>query len=386
MIDSITLHNFRSLAPKTRIELGRITALVGRNGSGKSNTVDGFQFLHDCVTLGLEGAITKRHGIGAVRRWTSGSPVNVEIAVELSLSRPVPGKARYRFTIGGSREDEYIVRTESADVACDGVLHAFRVEDGKWDGPSGLRPEVSPTSLVLPLVAGDSRFEPLVAALREMHVYSIVPSVLAEPQRFDPQRPMRRRGENWLSVLRDQPEESWRPYLVAGLRRLTGDIEDIEVKGVAGFLTARFKHVQRDRAKKRKWFDASQESDGTLRFAGIVSALLQEPLPGLVALEEPELTIHPGALPLLYEHIQEASDRAQVVVTTHSPDLLDRMGDASIYVVERREKETRISRLRNADVELVKQRLRTLGDLLRGDGLQGDLFDDVPPDLEEAPA
>ncbi|HEX9736127.1 MAG TPA: AAA family ATPase [Thermoanaerobaculia bacterium] len=68
MIRRLTISNYRSLGQDVDLRLGPLTALVGQNGSGKTNVVDALRFLGDCMRLGLEGAITKRHGIGAVRR------------------------------------------------------------------------------------------------------------------------------------------------------------------------------------------------------------------------------------------------------------------------------------------------------------------------------
>jgi len=68
-------------------------------------------------------------------------------------------------------------------------------------------------------------------------------------------------------------------------------------------------------------------SDGTLRALGVLIALFQgiglEADCPLVGLEEPELALHPAAASALLDAVQEAAESRQVVVTTHSPDLLD---------------------------------------------------------------
>ena len=63
-------------------------------------------------------------------------------------------------------------------------------------------------------------------------------------------------------------------------------------------------------------------SSGTLYALGLVAVALQDPAPSLIAIEEPELNIHPGALEAIADILNIAAQRTQVVVTTHSPDLL----------------------------------------------------------------
>ena len=83
MIKKLTVSNYKSLGPNTVIELDKITTFVGQNGSGKSNILDIFKFIADAMRIGLEGAITKRHGIKAVRKWSSGAPLNISFKLNI---------------------------------------------------------------------------------------------------------------------------------------------------------------------------------------------------------------------------------------------------------------------------------------------------------------
>ena len=120
---------------------------------------------------------------------------------------------------------------------------------------------------------------------------------------------------------------------------------------------------------RSRWFESAQESDGTLRVSGILTALLQEPPLTLLGIEEPELTVHPGALPVLYDILKETSTRCQIVLTTHSPDLLSLMKADEVRVVERRNGITTVGPMEESQREAVEQRLFTPGDLLRMEGL-----------------
>lgn len=370
MIKTLTVSNFRSLGEGVTIDLGDFTVLVGANGSGKSSVVDALRFVADALTIGLSGAITHWQGIGAIRRWSAGAPFNLSLGLSLQLPS---GPAGYSFELAGDRADEYRVKSEEAELVSPSGDHiGFRIEGGQWiGGPAGLRPPLDAKGLALPLVGGDARFQPLVQALQRMAVYTIFPDTLRAPQKYDPRKPMHRYGSNWASILRDQPEETWKPELITALGRLTGDIEDIRIAPAAGYLVTEFRHASH--SHRQKWFAAAQESDGTLRFAGIVTALLQEPPLPLVGVEEPELTVHPGALPLLHDYLRQAAKRSQVVVTTHSPDLLDLVDAPEVRVVDREGGVTSVRLMEESQRAAVRDGLMTLGEVLRTEGLRPQL-------------
>jgi predicted ATPase len=232
-------------------------------------------------------------------------------------------------------------------------------------------------------VGGDSRFAPLVQQLLGIADYAIFPDLLREPQKFSGVRPMTRQGDNWASVLKDASSRAWRAELVAVLARLTDeDIDELRVQGVAGYLVVQFRHrvTARDRpgrsAGRRtpaKWFDAGQESDGTLRVAGIVTACLQEPPVAMLGVEEPELTVHPGAIPLLVDELLQASERSQVLITTHSPEVLDRLAPTDVRVVTRVDGATAVSAMDLGQAESVRRGLLTLGEVHRNEGIAPEL-------------
>jgi energy-coupling factor transporter ATP-binding protein EcfA2 len=199
MITAIEVSNYRSLGSAVRLRLGRLTALVGPNGAGKSNLADVVRFLAEALTIGLEAAIASRHGIDAVRRWSSGRPFNLSIRADLSEAS---FSGTYAFTLVGDRAEDYRLKEEEAlvydkDTA---ASHRFLLRDGKWvAGPPDLRPKVTAQSLAMTLVAGDERFAPLANALRNVCVYAVFPDTLREPQKPDTARPMKQHGENWTT-------------------------------------------------------------------------------------------------------------------------------------------------------------------------------------------
>ena len=379
MITDITLANYRSVGSQLRISPARLSVLVGPNGSGKSNVLDALSFVRDSVTQGLPAAITHRGGIDSVRRRSQGRPFDVRIKLDIIL--PNNGSATYEFVITGDRKEEYRVKSENAFVSVDGKPFNFMRKSNKWQGLEGIEPRFDDQSLALTALGGIEGFKPLVDFLSSIMVYSIFPDALRVPQRFDSARPMDKRGDNWVSVLRDLVRDADdKAELVNGLRKLTGDIEDVRVTSAAGHLIAEFK--QRSKTKKiKQWFDAAQQSDGTLRVAGLLTALLQPPFLPFIGIEEPELTVHPGVLPMLYDYLRQSSEVSQIFLTTHSPiilDVLDLERDA-VFVVQRRNGITNIKKADDSQLEPVRNNLLRLGDYFQSGDLQLSLF---PPEEE----
>lgn len=375
MIRKLHVSNYRSLGPNVCIQPGRLSILIGPNGSGKSNVLQVLSFVRDAVMQGLPAAITHRGGIDSVRRRSHGRPFDVHVELELTLDS-VP--TRYAFVITGDRLEEYKVKSEMVEIlAAEGTCQ-FSRNGNNWSGPEGLVPHMDEQSLALTALGGTRQFKPLVDFLSGITVYSIFPDTLRVPQRFDSARPMKWHGENWVSILRELVKEGdAKNDFVAGLNKLTGDIEDVRVTSAASHLIAEFK--QQVKAQKGKqWFDAAQQSDGTLRIAGLLTALLQTPSLPVVGIEEPELTVHPGALPMLYDYLKQTSEVSQIIVTTHSPiilDIVDLQKDI-IFVVNRIDGKTDVKRVTDAQLEPVRKSLLRLGDLFVSGDLQLSLFDD----------
>ena len=184
MITEVQISNYRSIGPHVTLKLGAMTALVGPNGSGKSNLADVFRFVADALSLGLEASIQKRHGIDAVRRWSSGRPFNLSIRMNLKEDIFVGG---YEFTLAGSSAEDYRVKSEQAQIVFkNGVTEKFSLNEGVWvEGPSNLRPKITKKSLAMTLLAGDERFAPLANSLKNVCVYSVFPDALRDPQKPD---------------------------------------------------------------------------------------------------------------------------------------------------------------------------------------------------------
>ena len=96
-------------------------------------------------------------------------------------------------------------------------------------------------------------------------------------------------------------------------------LENVSVLSLGGLMVPTFR-VRTGGSKRSHDLNVSQVSDGTLRVFGLLTALYQPVRPAVIALEEPEQTVHPGFLPVVAESISDVSDPTQVLVTTHSPE------------------------------------------------------------------
>ena len=163
---------------------------------------------------------------------------------------------------------------------------------------------------------------------------------------------------------------SFLPDLREALGSVVPGVTDVQVTQVSGYLVVKLRHQRTGGNGTGAWFDLSQESDGTLRLLGLLVALLQEPSPSVLAIEEPELTIHPGALANLADLLTEATRRAQIIITTHSPDLIDHVPLESLRAVEACDGVTTVGPVADHQKNAVKNGLFSPGDLHRMESLQ----------------
>ncbi len=223
-----------------------------------------------------------------------------------------------------------------------------------------------------------------------MAFYAIDPARLRELQHPDMGKKLRRDGSNAAAVLREilqRPNgEAVKQRIFSLLESITPGLSSVEYKSLGPRETVVFRQ---DVGLAQPWrFQALNMSDGTRRALGILLALYQPTVCGLVAIEEPEATIHPAAAEVLLQALRDASQDRQILITTHSPDLLDSKDvfDRMIRAVVMESGQTRLAPVSAADRHVIQQRLYTAGDLMRigelrpetGDAGQADSLGSVP--------
>ena len=367
-ITRATIHNYRCLAGDgPPVALGPVTVLVGPNGSGKSSFCDALAFLADALRNGLPAAINNednRLGFAALRRQGS---ERISFRVDADLDGL---SGFYELELEGAAGGYRVAREAAQWRAAFGIQST--VEGKKWEPGKQLEGVSIPpgeTALLLPLLRGEGRFSELAETIANIVVYSVPPLALRRSRPKSPASPMGGRGDDWPSALERVLRGESKGVFVVALNRITGDIVDARVRGTGTAQTVEFLHRAKP-GKSDRWASADQESDGTLRSAALLTALVQSPPPSLMAIEEPELAIHPGALTVIRDFIVEAQNHAQIVITTHSPELLDHFDADYVRVVHRAADATRISVMDEDQRQAVRDSLTTLGDVLRHEGLK----------------
>jgi predicted ATPase len=395
VVRSLILKRFRSV-PTGHVEFDNPTFLVGRNGAGKSNIADAIAFLAEAMTSPLQEVFDRRGGINSVRNRTSGRsfPPNFGLAVECNpteLNRKPAGSenikaARYGFEIKALPEYKFeIVREQCVVTTVNGSKHWFDRRKNKFE--SNVEPFTRsgsdwlvPGALAMPLIGGIQPFAIASWILRSMKVYSIEPSKLREMQDPDSGNSLRRDGTNAASVLeeikRDAPKDLVRiEEFLSNIVPNTNSVYAIKhgKKLALGF-------TQEWGAKKRLSFEAFNMSDGTLRAFGLLLAVFQRAAPSVIVVEEPEASIHPAAAGAVLDLLRHATRQMQVIVSTHSPEILDAkwIEDKHLRVVSWQEGESRVSRVSELSRKALQDHLMGAGELLRSEALEpSPLFDDV---------
>ena len=377
MITSVHLRDYKSIA-NCAVDLKELTVLVGPNGAGKSNFLDGLGFTAEALRYSVDHALRERGGIDEVRRRGGERLGGFSIRVDLRFAGAT---GWYGFEICGTGRGRYVVRREECVVRSQDPERCgnFRVYDGSTVTSciSKPPPSVGADRLYLLPASACEPFRPVYDALSAMAFYNFDPASIRDLQAPDSGDLLERSGTNVASVLdrlkTRSPASGARidQYLAAIVPGAVG----VEPISVGPRLTVEFREQAPGEAARR--FLANSMSDGTLHVLGMLVALFQRAdgtggRPGLIGIEEPESALHPGAAGALADVLREASEQVQVIVTTHSADLLDRdtIAQESILAVEAEHGETRIAPLDETCRTACRDGSFTAGELLRMDQLK----------------
>jgi predicted ATPase len=358
MLKKLSLNQFKNFKD-AELELGAFTLLVGTNASGKSNIRDAFRFLHG-ISRGyslaeiigekwIEGGVLQWRGIrGGTREVTFQGTQEFGVETLFTIAAPTGERdATYSIVVEANRSDIGLrVIAERLIVGQDERIFDSAPEVNSFGQPDILRLNASfpkkelgfniSVSLLSqrPILSQLIEFHGVlpihssfletarrtVKALSSMRFLDLSPEAMRMPS-LPGQTILGDRGENLSSVLQAICEDPERKQtLLQWVRELTPmDAKDFEFP--SDFTGKILLTLVEENGQKISAYSAS---DGTLRFLGIIAALLGPEPARFYFIEELENGIHPTRLHLLLELIERQvySRNIQIVATTHSPQLL----------------------------------------------------------------
>ena len=363
----IKLQNILSFGPDAQeLELKPLNVLIGPNASGKSNLIEAIGLLQ-AVPNDLFAPIREGGGGDSwIWRGEYEAPEGrLEVAVEPNYwsSRP---PLRYSLTfdyvpfLGGMTIDEEIVEDDhpkKGTVKPDRYLErgnakitlSYRDESGGRNQRELPRTDIIIDRSILAQLKDPFQFPELtflgnelgrIRLYREWSFGRNTPPRL--PQKADlPNHFLADDGKNLGMVLnRLKRSPKAKNQFMNALKQLYEGVDDFDVIIEGGT-------VQVFLQEGNITMPATRLSDGTLRYLCLLAILCHPEPPPLICLEEPELGLHPDILPGLAELLRDASTRCQLIVTTHSDVLVDKLTDTpeSVVICEKHGGQTRLQRL-----------------------------------------
>jgi len=378
-IEQLIVKNYRVLRDVKLDKLTPINILLGPNGSGKSTVFDVFAFLSECFTSGVRKAWDRRGRSKELRSRDSEGPIVIEIKYRECPEGPHKTPLiTYRLEIDeqGNRPvvvHEFLRWTRgSAGKPFNFLEYSF----GEGSVITGEMPEIEDRRIPRPLsgpdvlavnTLGALAENPRVIALRDFitgwHLSYLSADAARGNPEAGPEERLSQTGDNLPNViqyLREHHPERLE-HIFATLRRRIPQIETVEAEVLAD---SRLLLLVKDAPFSTPVLSRFV-SDGTLKLLAYLTVLYDPLPPKLIGIEEPENYLHPKLLPELAEECQQAGDRTQLIITTHSPFFLNPLRPEDVRVLYRG-KEGYTHALRTADMSRLGPFLNhgaTLGEL-----------------------
>jgi len=392
MLTHIEIEGFRSFRD-TRLDLSGLTVLIGPNGSGKSNFLDVFALMASSSAGRLSDGIAKRGGINTLlfrghdkiflsfefapeRDFLNEKgPLNYKLHLrpvgalpliwfeQVSIS-PIPPQTNPLVLMHRDRpKPTALFRRFGTEQAQDFDLQAQLKQ-------AEVKEIESESELAIFQVKDQTTHPTPYKLLRHLENWTFY-----SPIRVDPEAPVRSPqlaraglrlfpdGGNLSSVL--QAIQSQHPAIWDEIGEILGNVyEDFRhlsfpAEGGDGKILLRWWEQP---FEKDYGFSANLLSDGTLRLLSLLAILKTPDPPPLVCIDEPEAGLHPDWIRLVAELLESAATRTQVIVTTHSPELVSHIKPHHVVVVEKEEGATTLSRLTEDELAGWLDKFR-LGDL-----------------------
>ena len=346
-IESLRVENYRALRRVEFDKLTPMTVLLGPNGSGKSTVFDVFNFLSECFQFGLRHAWDRRGRGKELKTRGSSGPIVFDLKYREHRDMPV---ITYHLAIDeGSKGPEVVEEWLQWRRGTRGRPFRFlEFARGEGSAVSGEMPDEDdkrvPQKLRSPdLIAvstlGQFSDHPRVAALREFITdwyvsYLSIDQTRSQPE-AGPQERLSKGGENLPNVIQylkeQHPDRLEKIFEV--LRQRIPRLERVEAEPMPdGRLLLQIKDAPFEQPVLSRF-----ASDGTMKLLAYLTVLYDPEPPRFIGIEEPENFLHPKLLPELAEECRAAAERSQLLITSHSPFLLNAMRPEEVRILYRDE-------------------------------------------------
>ena len=344
------------------VEVGPFSLFIGANAAGKSNILDALRFLHEAVLQRDFEAPMLSRGRLLHLAWKGSAAANVVLTLKVA-----EGNSTFEWQVGlVRREFEFDVQ-EQLHRSQDGqppvqLMDASQGTGWWWSGEKGEKVPLrqNPTSCALAAAAADASFPAHEVAqfIERWGFFDPSPFLLRRDWHGMESSRLDHYGRNLAATLH-RLDESTRNRILKATRAVAGLPEHIETR--QGGDDDRFYFVQRAPGLEYPVHQMGASS-GTLRLLALMTALHASANARLIGIEEPENYIHPGALSSLVKHLRSRStqENVQLVITTHSPVMLDALNDPEGVRVVRRDAE-RGTFVEAADAQRIRDALDASG-------------------------
>ncbi len=338
-LEKLTIKGFKSIRELVDFKLSNLNVIVGANGTGKSNLISFFKMLRALIDSNLNRYVIDSGGAGDL--LFNGRKTTDKMVFETRF-----GTRGYCFTLVPTPNDTCAIVQEARYYAGG--------RTGWWD----LGNSDDGTSLMVAEVKNnkpDAKYSrPVYDAIASWQIYHFHDtSATAGSRHYEivqDNKVLRTDAANIAPFLLKMRQQHTREYktIINAIRLVTPFFDDFLLEP-----TQRGAKEEVNLSWSQKGSDYPMQpyhlSDGTLRFICLTTALLQPKPPSTIIIDEPELGLHPAAIVILAELIQQAAQRTQVIVATQSPALIDQFAINDIIVVNRKDGASSFERLNETD-------------------------------------
>ena len=346
-IESLRVKNYRALRDIELKQLKPLSVFLGANGSGKSTLFDMFAFLAECFTVGLDSAWNKRGHFKELRTRGCDGPIEFELKYSEEPDTPI---ITYHLSIDENTEGPFVetewmqwrpssrgkhVRFLNFHHGIGSIIPGEKPD--KTDKP--IDEQLDEPSMIAASTFGQSTHHPRVSALRrfitDWHLSYLSTAATREPTETAPQKRLSETGDNLPNVIQYLQERY--PERLEKILSILSDrvprLEKVETERmVDGRLLLQIKDAPFEQPILAKF-----TSDGTLKLLSYLTLFHDPQPPQLIGIEEPENYLHPRLLTGLVGECLEASAMSQLIMTTHSPHLVNELSPEEVWVLYRNE-------------------------------------------------